>query len=100
MVHLEFNIRHWCRLSTTGLLLILSLRFPKWYFAFLLLISLDIFSHWLQMYSSLVAGDISHKVTTISGMAHIGSVIFTAGAQLAELHIQLSPLARLSANPL
>lgn len=30
--------------------------------AFLLLISVDIFSHWLQMYSSLVAGDLSHKV--------------------------------------
>ena len=30
--------------------------------AFVALISLDIFSHWLQMYSSLVAGDLSHKV--------------------------------------
>jgi hypothetical protein len=31
---------------------------------FLSLIILDIFSHWLQMYSSLVAGDISHKVSS------------------------------------
>lgn len=51
------------RLSTTGLLVLLCMRFQAWYMLFLSLIILDIFSHWLQMYSSLVAGDISHKVT-------------------------------------
>lgn len=42
------------RLSTMGLLYILGTLYPLYNFVFLLLIILDIGSHWLQSYSSLI----------------------------------------------
>ena len=59
------DMRWLCRLSTTGLLVLLCLQCPAWYLLWLGLIFLDIFSHWVQMYSSLAAGDISHKVSLL-----------------------------------
>ena len=51
-----------CRLSTAGLLVVLSILNRKWYFCFLVLLMLDIFSHWFQMYATLAAGAATHKV--------------------------------------
>jgi CDP-diacylglycerol--inositol 3-phosphatidyltransferase len=49
------------RLATTGLLLLLSVIYPKYILACVLLIFLDIFSHWFQMYSTLLTGAATHK---------------------------------------
>jgi CDP-diacylglycerol--inositol 3-phosphatidyltransferase len=54
------------RLSTTGLLLILAVLYPGLLLACLLLIFLDIFSHWSQMYAQLLVGAASHKDTASS----------------------------------
>ena len=51
-----------CRLSTAGLLAVLGILNRQWYFCFLLLLMLDIFSHWFQMYATLAAGADTHKV--------------------------------------
>lgn len=51
-----------CRLSTAGLLVVLSILNQQWYFCFLVLLMLDIFSHWFQMYATLAAGAATHKV--------------------------------------
>ena len=50
------------RVATTGLLAILCAFYPAWSLAFLVLLMLDIFSHWFQMYSTLLAGSVTHKV--------------------------------------
>lgn len=50
------------RLATTCLLAVLCVLYPGWHLPFLLLIMLDVFSHWFQMYASLAAGSTSHKV--------------------------------------
>jgi CDP-diacylglycerol--inositol 3-phosphatidyltransferase len=49
------------RLATTGLLLILAMQYPAWYMACILLVFLDIFSHWFQMYATLLLGATTHK---------------------------------------
>ena len=49
------------RLATAGLLMVLSAKFPEWFFACLALLLLDIGSHWLQMYTSVLASRKSHK---------------------------------------
>ena len=54
-----------CRLATAGLLVILCLLYPDWYMAALLTLMLDILSHWTHMYSTLVAGSSSHKVSLL-----------------------------------
>lgn len=59
-----------CRLSTTCLLALLCIQCPNYYLVWLGLIQLDIFSHWMQMYSSLAAGDISHKVQSLFFLLH------------------------------
>lgn len=51
-----------CRVATTGLLALLCSVYPQYHIVFILLISLDIFSHWFQMYSTLLAGSSTHKV--------------------------------------
>ncbi len=50
------------RLSTAGLLAILGMLSPRWYFGFLALLMLDIFSHWFQMYATMASGATTHKV--------------------------------------
>jgi CDP-diacylglycerol--inositol 3-phosphatidyltransferase len=54
------------RMATTGLLLILAVLYPQLLLLFLALIFLDIFSHWFQMYATLLVGAISHKDTASS----------------------------------
>lgn len=51
------------RMATTGLLLLLAVLYPHLLLLFLALIFLDIFSHWFQMYATLLVGAISHKDT-------------------------------------
>ena len=50
------------RLATAGLLATLSVLHPRWHFGFLALLMLDVFSHWFQMYATLVSGSATHKV--------------------------------------
>eukprot|EP00878_Enallax_costatus_P018550 GHUV01019531.1.p2 GENE.GHUV01019531.1~~GHUV01019531.1.p2 ORF type:complete len:106 (+),score=26.14 GHUV01019531.1:898-1215(+) len=54
------------RVATTGLLALLCSVYPQYHIAFILLISLDIFSHWFHMYSTLLAGSSTHKVRSCS----------------------------------
>lgn len=49
------------RTATSGLLVLLCMRYPSWHLLFISLIFLDVFSHWFQMYSSLLLGATSHK---------------------------------------
>uniref|UniRef100_A0A383VZW6 CDP-diacylglycerol--inositol 3-phosphatidyltransferase n=1 Tax=Tetradesmus obliquus TaxID=3088 RepID=A0A383VZW6_TETOB len=49
------------RVATTGLLALLCATYPSLHLLFISLIALDIFSHWFQMYASLLAGAASHK---------------------------------------
>ena len=49
------------RLATAGLLMVLSREYPDHFFACLSLVLLDIGSHWLRMYSQLLASKSSHK---------------------------------------
>jgi hypothetical protein len=51
-----------CRVATTGLLALLCCTYPALHLLFIALIALDIFSHWFQMYASLLAGSSTHKV--------------------------------------
>ena len=50
------------RLSTAGLLAILGMLNRRWYWGFLALLMLDIFSHWFQMYATMASGASTHKV--------------------------------------
>ena len=50
------------RVATTGLLVVLAVLYPSCYVVFICLIALDIFSHWFQMYETLLAGSRTHKV--------------------------------------
>ena len=59
-----------CRLSTAGLLLVLSLLYPRWYMACVLTLMLDILSHWMHMYATLVTGSDTHKVSCTRGLFH------------------------------
>ena len=54
-----------CRVSTTGLLLLLTAAYPHLQLYFMLLVTLDLASHWYQMYATLAAGGITHKVQAI-----------------------------------
>ncbi|XP_065918264.1 CDP-diacylglycerol--inositol 3-phosphatidyltransferase-like [Dysidea avara] len=49
------------RCATVGLMVVLSNFYPDHILTFQLLILLDIFSHWLQVYSSMLHGESSHK---------------------------------------
>jgi hypothetical protein len=51
-----------CRVATTGLLALLCTTYPDFHIVFIALIALDIFSHWFQMYQTLLAGSSTHKV--------------------------------------
>lgn len=52
------------RMSTAGLLMLLSHLYPAYFGFFLLLLALDVTSHWMQMYSSFLLGLGSHKSVT------------------------------------
>ncbi|GAX81196.1 hypothetical protein CEUSTIGMA_g8629.t1 [Chlamydomonas eustigma] len=49
------------RLATTGLLMLLAMQYPTFHILFILLVFLDVFSHWFQMYSTLLVGASTHK---------------------------------------
>jgi CDP-diacylglycerol--inositol 3-phosphatidyltransferase len=51
------------RVATTCLLAVLCIVYPAWHLPCLLLIMLDISSHWFQMYSTLAMGATTHKDT-------------------------------------
>jgi len=51
------------RVATTCLIMGLCYFYPLWIFLWQFLVALDISSHWVQMYSSLLHGENSHKVT-------------------------------------
>ena len=48
------------------LIMVLCYFFPSWLFVFQLIVALDISSHWIQMYSSLLHGETSHKTTDLN----------------------------------
>ena len=52
------------RVSTAGLLMLLCKTYPDLFIVFLLLLMLDLFSHWSQMYSTLTGGSATHKVSS------------------------------------
>ncbi|XP_064391599.1 CDP-diacylglycerol--inositol 3-phosphatidyltransferase-like [Halichondria panicea] len=54
------------RCATTCLLMTLCLFYPSWMLVWQCIVALDISSHWIQMYSALVVGDTSHKVTDLT----------------------------------
>ena len=49
------------RVSTTGLMFILSNLYPQYQVCFILAVTLDIYSHWTQVYSTYATGSLSHK---------------------------------------
>ena len=46
--------------------MVLCLLYPQYMFWLQLIVALDISSHWIHMYSSLIHGETSHKVTGLS----------------------------------
>lgn len=54
------------RCATTCLIIVLGFFYPKWLFMWQVLVALDIGSHWVQMYMSLLHGETTHKVTDLS----------------------------------
>ena len=54
------------RCATTCLIVVLGYFYPSYLFLFQVVVALDISSHWIQMYSSLIQGESSHKVTDLS----------------------------------
>lgn len=55
------------RCATAALLVVLAQFYPKYQFIFQFLIVLDISSHWVQVNSNLLAGNLNHKVVAESG---------------------------------
>uniref|UniRef100_A0A7S2NIS6 CDP-diacylglycerol--inositol 3-phosphatidyltransferase n=1 Tax=Haptolina brevifila TaxID=156173 RepID=A0A7S2NIS6_9EUKA len=49
------------RASTTCLCVVLGRLYPDWILGLVMLVMLDMFSHWYHMYASLVQGSSSHK---------------------------------------
>jgi phosphatidylglycerophosphate synthase len=64
------------RVATTGLLAILCAFYPEGSLLFLVLLMLDISSHWFQMYSTMLAGSSTHKVCMEEGCCVVGAVAF------------------------
>ena len=54
------------RCATTCLIMVLCFFYPNWLFVWQVLVALDISSHWVQMYMSLLHGETTHKVTDLS----------------------------------
>lgn len=59
------------RVATAGLLALLCKFAPAYYLLWILLIMLDVSSHWFQMYVTLAYGEGSHKVCTRAGSVSI-----------------------------
>lgn len=54
------------RCATLCLIMILCIFYPRCTLIFQVLVVLDISSHWMQMYSSLLHGENTHKVTDLA----------------------------------
>lgn len=54
------------RCSLMSLLVVLSLFYPEYLFAFQLSMSIDIASHWLYIHTSLVQGKTNHKLVDLN----------------------------------
>ena len=54
------------RCATTCLIMVLCFFYPYYLFVFQVVVALDIGSHWVQMYSSILHGENTHKVTDLS----------------------------------
>jgi len=54
------------RCATLCLIMVLCTFYPEFTLLFQVVVALDISSHWMQMYSSLLHGENSHKVTDLS----------------------------------
>lgn len=66
------------RVATSCLLATLCVLYPRWQVLFLALLSLDIFSHWFQMFSTGARGNTTHKVIVERGEA-VGGVCWVEG---------------------
>ena len=49
------------RCAATCLIMVLGYFYPNWLLLWQILVALDISSHWMQMYSSLLHGETTHK---------------------------------------
>lgn len=54
------------RCATTCLIIVLAFFYPHWLLLWQTIVALDISSHWIQMYMSLLHGETTHKVTNLS----------------------------------
>lgn len=54
------------RCATTCLILVLCFFYPHWILLWQTVVALDISSHWIQMYMSLLHGETTHKVTDLA----------------------------------
>ena len=75
------------RLSTAGLLAILGMLNRRWYWGFLALLMLDIFSHWFQMYATMAAGASTHKVGSCASAGFNGNVHRFTARKSATTHL-------------
>lgn len=64
------------RVATSCLLATLCVLYPRWQVLFLALLSLDIFSHWFQMFSTGARGNTTHKVIIEEGGERVGVVFW------------------------
>ena len=67
--------------------MVLCVFFPQYMFWFQLLVILDICSHWIQMYSSLIHGEASHKVTDLSANPIMRLYYMRVRVELYEIKI-------------
>lgn len=62
----NLNPHHTRRCATLCLIMVLCIFYPRCALIFQVLVALDISSHWMQMYSSLLHGENTHKVTDLA----------------------------------
>ena len=60
----------------------LSLLYPRWYMVCLVTLMLDILSHWMHMYATLVTGSDTHKVRHNPALAELSLISYVDVADL------------------
>ena len=75
--------------------MVLCVFFPEYMFWFQLLVILDICSHWIQMYSSLIHGEASHKVTDLSANPIMRLYYMRVRVDLYEMEINYNILHKM-----
>lgn len=63
---MTLTLNHLPRCATLCLIMVLCIFYPRCSLIFQVLVALDISSHWMQMYSSLLHGENTHKVTDLA----------------------------------